>query len=59
MTDEFTQRPSTTRAKIFILILIFIIALYMGVVLGIFEEPEEPEGIIVRFILFFKLNTLI
>ncbi len=59
MTEPFPERPNPMRAKLFIVILIFLIAVYMGIVIGLFEEPEEPEGIFVRFILFFKLNTLI
>jgi len=59
MTDSFPERPNSIRAKLMIVILLFIVGLYMGIVLGLFEESEEPEGIFVRFILFFKQSILL
>lgn len=56
-------RPNSRNVKITIIILLFLIGLYMGLIGffdgGFFNEPEEPEGIFVRFILFFKQSSLI
>jgi len=59
MSDDFPKRNSRS-ISISILIVVILSVLYMVLVVGIFtEEPEEPEGIIVRFILFIKQNMLI
>lgn len=59
MSNDHPKKPSNLRIKIIILTLIFLIAVYMGMVLQLFKEPEEEVGMIVRFILFFKQNMLI
>lgn len=61
MSDDNSSKPSILRLKIIILLIIFLISVYMGMIWGLFNQPEEPEevGIIVRFILFFKQNMLI
>lgn len=60
MPDRFNQNTDTKRSKIMIIILLFLIGLYMSIVVGLFNEPsQEPEGIIVRLILFIKQNMLI
>lgn len=61
MSDDHSRKPSILRLKIIIMLIIFLISVYMGMIWGLFNQPEEPEevGIIVRFILFFKQNMLI
>ena len=61
MSDEnpFPERPNSKKLGILIILLVIIMALWVLSISDFFEEPEEPEGIIVRFILFFKQNTLI
>jgi len=61
MSDDDSSKPSILRLKIIIILIIFLISVYMGMIWGLFNQPEEPEevGIIVRFILFFKQNMLI
>jgi len=59
MEDDVPERPNTKRLVILTILLLFVIAFYSLNILGFFDEPEEPEGIFVKFILFFKQNTLI
>ncbi len=57
MTDPEEQQGST---RLGMIILIMVVLLVLYVVMVFFDEKEEePEGIFVRFILFFKQNMLI
>ncbi len=57
--EEYPQRPNTKRLGILVILLFVVITLWVITVSDFFEEPEEPEGIFVRLILFFKQNTLL
>jgi len=59
MVKDYPERPNTTRIKILIVLVVVLGVLWFVGVLDFFEEPEEPEGIFVRLILFFKQNTLL
>ncbi len=61
MSDRFNDEPPRSgRLGLIIIVLILTMVLWVIMNFGFFDEPkEEVEGIIVRFILFFKLNTLI
>jgi len=57
MTDPEEQQGS---ARLGFIILIMVVLLVLYVVMVFFDEKEEePEGIFVRFILFFKQSILI
>jgi len=57
MTDPEEQQGNT---RIGMIILIMVVLLVLYVVMVFFDEKEEePEGIFVRFILFFKQSILI
>jgi len=57
MTDREEQQGNT---RIGMIILIMVVLLVLYVVIVFFDEKEEePEGIFVRFILFFKQSSLI
>jgi len=59
MDDDYPEKPNIKRLGILTILLLFVIAFYSLNILGFFDEPEEPEGIFVKLILFFKQNTLI
>ncbi len=59
MDEDDYERPNTKRLSILVILLLVVIAFYSLQILGLFEEPVEPEGIFVRLILFFKQNTLL
>ena len=60
MTNPFDEPVNTNRLKFTIVILLILIILWMVSVAYFFSEPEEPQqGIIVRFIVFFKQFVLI
>lgn len=60
MSHPFDEPVNTKRGKLYLLLLLFFIAIYIAFVIDFFNEPEEqPEGIIVRFIVFFKQFVLI
>ena len=58
-TEEYPERPNTKRIVILTILLLFVTAFYTLNILGFFDEPEEPEGIFVRFILIIKQSTLL
>ncbi|MCP6727015.1 MAG: hypothetical protein KJI69_03265 [Patescibacteria group bacterium] len=57
--EEYPEKPNTKRLGILVILLFVVITLWVITVSDLFEEPEEPEGIFVRLILFFKQNTLL
>lgn len=59
MSDPFSKKPDPRKIVILIFLLIGAIGFFTLRIFGFFDEPEELEGIIVRFILFFKQSTLI
>lgn len=61
MSDRFNEEPpSSRRLGVIIFVLVITMSLWVVMNLGIFEESEEePLGMIVRFILFFKQSMLI
>ena len=60
MTNPSDEPINTGRGKTYLILLLFFIVLYIVFVIDFFNRPvEEPEGIIVRFILFFKQSILI
>lgn len=58
-TEPFPDRPNQKRIGMLLIFLILVTVLWILSMSDFFEEPEQPEGIIVRLILFFKQNTLI
>jgi len=56
MTDE---RPNPRKLIGITFVLIAVLALYVINFVWFADPPEEPEGIIVRFILFFKQGNFI
>jgi len=58
MSDDNHQH-NDPRLGMIIVIMIVLLLLYAIITFGFFEEPEEPEGIFVRLILFFKQIMLI
>jgi len=58
-TEDYPERPNPRRLGILIIILFVLGLLWFTNQSGLLEEPVEPEGIFVRFILFFKQSTLI
>jgi len=58
-TEPYPERPNTKRLGMIIILLLTVSALWLFSVTGFFDEPVEPEGIFVRFILFFKQSTLL
>lgn len=60
MSFPYDHQKNNLKQKILIVLLLLLVGVYMGIVVGVFNEPEEePEGIIVRFIVFFKQIVLI
>lgn len=60
MTDRFSEENYSKRMKAVVIVLLILTILYMITVMGLFMEPKnEPEGIFVRFILFFKQSMLL
>lgn len=58
-TEDYPERPNPRRLVILLIILIGLGVLWFTNMSGVFDEPQEPEGIFVRFILFFKQSTLL
>jgi len=59
MSDPYSQKPDLRKFAIIFSLLIGTIIFFALRMFGFFDEPEELEGIIVRFMLFFKQSTLI
>jgi len=57
--EDYPERPNPRRLGILIIILIVLTVLWYTNFSGVFDEPVEPEGIFVRFILIFKQSTLL
>lgn len=57
MSDDSIPYRTNYPLGIFIFLLVLMLFLYFF--LDFIEEPEEPEGIFVRFILLFKQSTLL
>ena len=58
-TEDYPERPNPRRLVILLIIVIGLGVLWFTNMSGVFDEPQEPEGIFVRFILFFKQSTLL
>lgn len=58
-TEEYPERPSTKRIGMLIIFLVVVTAIWVMLDFNFFDEPEEPEGIFVRFILLFKQSMLL
>ncbi len=58
-TEPFPERPASKRIVIMLILLLSVLSFYVLNIIGIFDEVEEPEGIFVKFILFFKQNTFL
>jgi len=59
MTDKLPEKPDFRKLAILVVALVISITVFIVSMFNILEEPEEPEGIFVKFILFFKQNMLI
>lgn len=62
MSDRFTDNspPNSKNITLLIFVLVLTTTIWVVVNFGIFDESEEePLGMIVRFILFFKQSMLI
>jgi hypothetical protein len=59
MTEPYPEKPDFKKLATYILLLLVSLSVLILSIFGMFEEDVEYEGIVVRFILFFKQNMLI
>ncbi len=59
MVEDYPERPNIKRLVMLIILLVTVSAIWLFSVNGFFDEPEEPEGFFVRFILLFKQSILL